>query len=308
MKSNKLYKMSSRRILLTGAGGYLGRNLALSLNNHFKVRAHYRHRENSAAEIESRSYGDLSERGMTSSIIDGVECVIHAAAIVPNSKNELVEKNFYSPNYEISINLAQEALKQGVQKFVFISSANVYAPSSSVATEISTAGNFAKHPLYLQSKLDAERDLLELFSGKKSQLVILRIGTPYGCDEQNSKLIPLLMNQALKGQNLTLSAPEQTILNYIYMPDLIKAVVELITRDVNGIFNISNSFTLGVLAEEILSLINSTSRVILSQDYYNSDARHFSKVSSEKLMKEIGYDFMTLRDSLRDYLSYVSAP
>jgi dihydroflavonol-4-reductase len=308
MKRNNPHKMLRPNILLTGAGGYLGRNLVPSLNNYFKVRAHYRHSGHSLAYTESNSYGDLLERKTTSSIVDGVKYIIHAAAILPNGENEFLEKDYFDANYEISLNLAQVALKQGVEKFIYISSANIYSPSLKVATESSAIGDFVKHPLYLQSKVNTERDLLELFSEEKSELVILRIGTPYGCDEQKSKLIPHLMTTALKNQNLILSAPEQTTLNYIYMPDLIKSVVKLITRDVNGVFNISNSFTLGMLSEEILSLINSTSRVISIHNYQNSDFKTFSKVSSEKLLKEIDFKFMTLEDSLREYLNYVSTP
>ena len=143
-----------------------------------------------------------------------------------------------------------------------------------------------------------------MFSDKKAELIILRIGTPYGCDEHKSKLIPSIFNQALKDQNLTLSAPQQTILNYIYMPDLIKAVLALLARDVNGVFNITSSFTLGTLAEAILSAINSTSSLISFQDSPKPNMPNFSKVSSEKVRREIGFEFMTLEDSLRDYLSY----
>ena len=308
MKPHNSHKMLRPKILLTGAGGYLGRNLAPALNNHFNVRAHYRRSEDSRAYTESNSYGDLLERNTTSSVVDGVKYIIHAAAILPKGENEFLEKDYFIPNYEISLNLAQEALKQGVEKFIYISSANVYTPSLKVATESSAIGDFVKHQLYLQSKVNAEQDLLELFSGKKSKLVILRIGTPYGCDEQKSKLIPHLMTQALKNQNLILSAPEQTTLNYIYMPDLIKSVIKIITRDVNGIFNICNSFTLGMLSEEILRLVNSTSNVISNHSYDNSDFKTFSNVSSDKLLNEIGFKFMTLEDSLRDYLNYVSTP
>lgn len=296
--------MISTRILLTGAGGYLGRNLAPALNNHFEVVTHYRQKEHPMSQIGTTSYGDLLERNTIISVMDGIDCIIHAAAILPSTKNELPDQNFFSPNYEITLNLAREALKCGLQKFIYISSANVYSPSPEVATEISDTGNFVKHPLYLQSKLDAEQDLLKLFSDEKTELLILRIGTPYGCDEQKSKLIPSLVNQALKNQNLTLLAPQQTILNYIYMPDLIRAVIALLTRNVNGVFNITSSFTLGTLAEVILSSINSTTSVISFQDSPNPNTSNFSKVSSEKIKSEIEFEFMTLVDSLHDYLSY----
>lgn len=292
------------KILLTGAGGYLGRNLAPVLKNNFMVRAHYRQREHSVSHVETNSYGDLLELGTINSVIDGVDCIIHAAAILPSTKTELFDQNYFSPNYEITLNLAEEALKRGLQKFVYVSSANVYSPSFEVATEISATGNFVKHPLYLQSKLDAEKDLLNLFSGKKTQLVITRIGTPFGCDEHKSKLIPTLMNQALKNQNLTLFAPQQTILNYIYMKDLTRAISDLLVRDVSGLFNITSSFTLGNLAEVILNLIDSSTSVISIQESLNSNASNFSRVSSEKFRREVGSKFITLEDSLRDYLSY----
>ena len=92
------------------------------------------------------------------------------------------------------------------------------------------------------------------------------------------------------------------------MPDLIKSIIKIITRDVNGIFNISNSFTLGMLSEKILSLVKSTSNVISTHGYDVSDFKTFSNVSSDKLLNEIGFNFMTLEDSLRDYLNYVSTP
>ena len=88
------------------------------------------------------------------------------------------------------------------------------------------------------------------------------------------------------------------------MPDLTRAVFDLLVRDVNGIFNITRSFTLGALAEVILSLIDSSTSLISIQDSPNPNTSDFSKVSSEKFRREVGTEFMTLEDSLRDYLSY----
>ena len=288
--------------LLTGAGGYLGKNLAPFLRSKLTLKEHFRTKAQLNIGYPGSTFGDLHKSDVLKSIVTGVDCIVHAAALIPSNQKKLNSRDFLASNFETTTNLAQAAIDANVERFVYISTVNLYNFENVDADELSATGNFALHHEYLQSKLEAERELIRLFNHRRNDLMILRIGTPFGGAEPSDKLIPYMINRALHNEDLVLTASRNTQLNYIYMPDLVRSIYFLLKTRQSGIFNITTSFLLETLAKTIITQSHSSSKLLYPVENSDRVAISFPSISCRKFQDLAKQEFMDLNDSISDYI------
>jgi nucleoside-diphosphate-sugar epimerase len=106
-----------------------------------------------------------------------VDSVIHLAAISNDPMGNEFEILTNDINYKSTIEIAKNAKKAGVKNFVFASSCSVYG----FASQSSKTEEDSINPLtaYAKSKIDAERDLLEL-ADENFTITCLRFATACG--------------------------------------------------------------------------------------------------------------------------------
>ena len=141
-----------RKILATGVTGNIGRHLS--------------------REVEPLKLDLTSLKEIDSLMIRGDYSVIHLAGIVGEDKVRKNEKFAYSVNVEGTACLAEKFLKSSSGKFVFASTAHVYAKS---VTKIAEDGEVDPSNVYAAQKYEAECRLREIFHGNSEQLLVARI-------------------------------------------------------------------------------------------------------------------------------------
>lgn len=91
--------------------------------------------------------------------LDGIDVVIHTAALVHKKESHYTMGNYFEINHNLTLNLAKAAKSSGVRQFIFISTMAVYGKSSG---EINSNSLPKPTTYYGKSKLEAENDLRKL--------------------------------------------------------------------------------------------------------------------------------------------------
>ncbi len=154
------------RVLVTGAGGFLGVNLVWALREHgFAVRGFVRRPPRgpqwTGLDGVEFAMGDIRNATQIERAMEGVTAVLHAAALtwlIPRPRRDA-----YRVNVEGTRNVCTAALRAGVRRLVFTSSASTIAPGTAdqPADENSPDNRGLIHAPYYSSKRLAEQVVRE---------------------------------------------------------------------------------------------------------------------------------------------------
>lgn len=161
-------------VLLTGATGFIGSRLRASLRDN--CRSVIRGAGNN---LDNEYYiGALDEETDWGGAFQNISCVVHLAALAHSPKSS--PKHFIDTNLKGTINLANEAAKKGVKRFIFLSSIGVNGISNTHPFKHSDEPNPTES--YSISKHNAEIKLIEISKATGMEVVIIRPPLVYGKD------------------------------------------------------------------------------------------------------------------------------
>ena len=171
-------------VMVTGANGFVGEALVTSLMlKDFAVRRAVRHMSCEISDDESVFFsGDINGSTNWMDGLEGVEVVVHTAARVhvmdERSLDPIAE--FRRVNVLGSVNLARQAARSGVKRFIYLSSVKVNGELSSVGCSLKASDTPRPLGAYAISKSEAELELLEVASETDLEVVIIRPPLVYG--------------------------------------------------------------------------------------------------------------------------------
>ncbi len=174
-----------RRILVTGASGFVGHALVsrlVALDNCQVIAMTRVNPGNPVSGAIYRPVGDLALQMHWPQELVGVDTIVHAAARVHiiNDRSARSIHEFERINVTPSLQLARHAAAMGVRRLVFLSSIGVNGVQTGVATAFTETDKPNPHNAYALSKLKAERGLLEIAAATGLELVIIRPPLVYG--------------------------------------------------------------------------------------------------------------------------------
>jgi len=240
-------------ILVTGATGFLGRNLCEHLAGQgYKIRALARPTSDTrflkALNIETAT-GDVRDAGSVREAAQGCRYVVHAAAYFRLWGSP---GPFYQTNFEGTRNVLQAALGAGVKKFIHISTIIVVGPQAPgvVITE-ETPRNPYPSDNYAKTKTQGEC-LAEDYVKKGLPVVILRLGALYG-PHGHYAFNRLFFEEFLHNWRVEVHRGRHIIFP-CYVGDAAAAIESAIHRGrVGEIYNVSNQSISHHSANQIIS-------------------------------------------------------
>lgn len=176
--------MASKCVLVTGGAGYIGSILTRNLLNSgyaVKILDNFLYGQKSLEEIEGHEKlemvnGSITDYNIVEKALEGIESVVHLAAIVGDAACNMKADLAVRVNYSATMNLARQAKKKGVEKFLFASTCSNYGQSEGITNEESPLNPVS---LYAMTKVTSEKELLEM-ADESFNPCILRLATLYG--------------------------------------------------------------------------------------------------------------------------------
>jgi len=169
-------------VLLTGASGFIGRALCVeAVARGIALRGTSRSQSGLPKGIDNVVIGSIDDSTDWGAALNGCNAIIHLAARVhvmeDASADPLAE--YRRVNVFGTLNLAQQAAKRGVRRFVFVSSIGVNG-ALTFKKPFTTEDQAQPHSPYAQSKYEAELGLQALAAETSMEVVIIRPPLVYG--------------------------------------------------------------------------------------------------------------------------------
>jgi nucleoside-diphosphate-sugar epimerase len=175
-----------QRVLITGATGFLGQEVARRLVARAGVHLRALVRSDDAAQpladlgVEIHP-GDLRETTSLAGAARGIDLVIHLAAV--HRGGNLRRTDFWQVNSEGTKRLLQEAVRAGVRRFVYVSTAGVLGNVR--PNRLGTEADAAKpRDLYEVTKWRGEQAVRRIAHSDGLEAVIVRPAAVYGPGER----------------------------------------------------------------------------------------------------------------------------
>lgn len=168
----------SIKILITGASGFVGANLVSRLEHHELVLV-LREKIQTANKVFIH---DLSYSCDFSKALEGVDTVIHAAALVNHGdkRSTPTYEEYLAVNANSTEALARDAVTAGVKDFIFLSTVKVNGERTKKDLPFHRDSPLRPTDAYSQSKAEAERRLMKLAGEGDMRISIIRPPLIYG--------------------------------------------------------------------------------------------------------------------------------
>lgn len=175
----------ARSVLITGGGGFIGRNLALEMARRgWKVRGAVRKQSMLPDGVGQVIVGDIDGQTNWDEALSGIDTVIHLAARAHVLRETAPDpiKSFHRVNVEGGAQLARAAASCEVKRLLYVSSAGVQGLQTLPEKPFTEIDPPRPHNAYTRSKLQAEQALMFESSRSGLEIVIVRPPLVYGAN------------------------------------------------------------------------------------------------------------------------------
>ncbi|PAW77374.1 MAG: NAD-dependent dehydratase [Verrucomicrobia bacterium Tous-C9LFEB] len=262
----------NKKVLVTGAGGFIGSHLAERLvkeGANVKAVVHYNAlgtagwlQESTLRRDMEIVYGDVRDSDWINEVTAGSETIFHLAALIAIPYSYHAPRSYVQTNIEGTLNLLQAARNSNVECFVQTSTSEVYGSAQTPLIS-------EQHPLhpqspYAASKVGSDKLAESYHLSFKLPVVIARPFNTFGPRQSARAIIPTIITQALAKNVVKLGNVHPTRdLNFVSNTVEGFLAAASTPKAIGQTFNFGSGreITIGDLAELILKLIGKDVRL-----------------------------------------------
>jgi UDP-glucose 4-epimerase len=227
---------SSRRVLLLGAGGFVGPWIARALRDQgFAVTGLTRRSVPAEPRVHFVTC-DITVPGAVRNWVEKADAVIFNAAYIPKNYADPSEAQACLRTNALAV---LDVLAAKPPAFVYISTGQGYLPVAGLARESDAIFPAARATYYLGSKLLGELYTEHYRLQHQIPAAILRLGALYGPSLQTG-MIATFMRELAGGNSVLLQDGGRFSSDLTYVEDIGAAVTETLESGAAGIFNIGS--------------------------------------------------------------------
>ena len=205
---------------VTGANGFIGNHLIKIL----KAKGYATRCIERGNSPDSFGILNIDKHTNWKEALAGIDIVFHCAGAAHIFKNdEYSQSKFKTVNEEGTIKLAEEAVRNGVKRLIFLSSIKVNGENTENGVYLNSKSPENPQDSYAKSKFNAEKKLMQISSEQGLEIVIVRPSLVYGPGVGANFL------KFIKLVNTKIPLPFLSLNNkrsYIYVKNLVEFLIE----------------------------------------------------------------------------------
>ncbi len=292
------------RVVITGAAGFIGSRLSemfltdaerlgydeVILLDSLTYSGRLENLEVALRDSRARFVkGSITDELVTDEVLDGAHAVLHLAAESHVDRSIAGAKIFYETNVLGTQQLLESAKRRGVERFVHVSTDEVYGSIESGAWR----EDHLLEPNSPYSSSKAGSDLVALAYHRTFGLnvMVTRCSNNYGPRQFPEKLIPLFVTNLFDGLKVPLYGDGLNVRDWLFVDDHCRGILLVLAGGRAGeIYNIGGGTELANVAitRSLLELCGADeSMVELVEDRLGHDRRYC--VDWTKIREELGY-------------------
>ena len=199
--------MSAKKVLVTGADGFIGSHLtelllaegydvrALSVYNSFNYWGWLEGISHTRLEVVS---GDVRDAAFCRHIARDCDVIFHLAALIAIPYSYVAPESYIDTNVKGTLNICQAAMDCGVKRLIVTSTSEVYGTAQYVPID----ENHPRQPQspYSATKIGADAIAKSFFNAFGLPVVIARPFNTYGPRQSARAIIPTIITQIASGK------------------------------------------------------------------------------------------------------------
>jgi dTDP-glucose 4,6-dehydratase len=253
-----LNRLRGKRLLVTGADGFIGSHLTEALVSHgAKVRAiavynSFNSRgwlDETAAEVQDEIdvvAGDIRDPHFVREVTNGCDIVLHLAAVISIPYSYVSPQSYIETNVVGTLNVLQAATDCGTSRVVCTSTSEVYGTARYVPID-------EDHPLnaqspYAASKIAADQLSLSFQKAFGTPVVVLRPFNTFGPRQSTRAVIPTIITQIASGaREIELGSLHPTR-DFSFISDTVRGFMHAAAADggIGEVINTGSGFEISI--------------------------------------------------------------
>jgi len=312
-------EIKDKRILVTGAAGFIGSNLinkllelgveVTGIDNFFNGKL-----SNLEDVIENKKFhflkGDIRDLNFLIDILKDIDIVYHEAAFTSVPQSILMPDSCNDVNVNGTLNVLNASRQRDIEKIIFASSSSVYGDLPALPKK----EDMKRLPIspYGVAKLACEaymQSYYEVYGLNTASLRYFNVYGPRQKDSPYSGVIAIWLGRLIKNKDLIIFGDGEQSRDFTYINDVVQANLLAAKNNASGeIINIGagSPIKLTDLAKLVLKITNKKELKIIYADPRPGDILHsFADISKAIKLIKFQPNF-TQEKGLRDYFTWYS--
>jgi NAD dependent epimerase/dehydratase len=316
-------KISGKKVLVTGADGFIGSHLAeglveagaevtaFVLYNSFNRIGNLEYVDPKVLRKIKLVAGDITDLELVMNAVKGQELVFHLAALIAIPYSYTASSSYLMTDVLGTLNILKACREHGVEKVVHTSTSETYGTAQYTPID-------ENHPLQAQSPYAATKiagdKLAESFHCSFNlPVATIRPFNTYGPRQSARAVIPTVICQALAGKKEIKLGSLTPVRDLNYVKDTVSGFIKIAEspETVGKVLNVGSGrgVTIGELAKKILELVGSKAKIVCDQARVRPEKSEVMTLLCDysRAKKMIGYEPQySLEEGLKETIEFIN--
>ena len=320
-----LVDISGKKVLVTGADGFIGSHLVEALMNRgCDVRAFVFYNSfNSWGWLDSLPKellnrieifsGDIRDPNGVRTAMKDCQIVFHLAALIAIPFSYHSPDSYIDTNVKGTLNIVQAAKDFNIERILVTSTSEVYGTAKYVPID----ENHSRQPQspYSASKIGADSIAESFYRSFDVPITIVRPFNTYGPRQSARAIIPTIITQLLNGSSEIQLGDMRPTRDFLFVKDTVNGFIEiaksnsLIGQDCN--IATKSEISMKELTEELIRQINPTAKIITDDNRLRPEKSEVFRLygSNDKIIQNTNWKLKySLTEGLKETIVWFSDP